>query len=672
GIFLTNALTGSEPPQKSQKQAKLPFPEFEQEREAAQDVKRDKPILVILGNPPYNGFAGIAIAEEHDLTQAYRTTRRAPKPEGQGLNDLYVRFFRMAERRIVEKKPGRGVVCLISNYSWLDGLSFTGMREHYLGAFDRIWIDCLNGDKYKTGKLTPEGAPDPSIFSTESSAVGIQVGTAIALLVRRQPSCGSNSIAFRHLWGKGKLSQLQEEASAGRAISYTPVEPPLELGLPFFPSSVAPGYLTWPLLADLFPVSFPGVKTSRDEFVVEIDRERLLERLQAYFDPAVTDDELRGIAPTAITDAARFDAKQTREYLVKRGFKSENVVRYCYRPFDVRWLYWEPETKLLDEKRADYVPQVFESNLWIAAARRNRKDFDPPFLSKRLCSLHVIERGANLFPAFTKLETHGTIHENLAPRTAPFLKSIRLESVGAPILTLHSAAILYSPKYVHENLSALRLDWPRIPLPDSKHLLENSAELGERIAALLDTENSVVGVTSGNVRPELRVVGVETREGGKPLNPDAGDLDLTAGWGHLGKDAAVMPGGGKTIQRDYSPAERAAIKNGAKALGLSPADAFRLLGDTTLDVYLNDVAYWRNVPAAVWNYTIGGYQVIKKWLSYREKKILGRPLTRAEVYEVRDMARRIAAIVLLGPSLDANYQAIKSATYPFPTGSKVA
>ena len=90
------------------------------------------------------------------------------KPEGQGLNDLYVRFFRMAERRIAEK-TGRGVVCFISNYSWLDGLSFTGMRERYLDAFDAIRIDCLNGDKYKTGKTTPDGKPDPSIFSTPDS-----------------------------------------------------------------------------------------------------------------------------------------------------------------------------------------------------------------------------------------------------------------------------------------------------------------------------------------------------------------------------------------------------------------------------------------------------------------------------------------------------------------------
>ena len=76
--------------------------------------------------------------------------------------------------------------------------------------------------------------------------------------------------------------------------------------------------------------------------------------------------------------------------------------------------------------------------------------------------------------------------------------------------------------------------------------------------------------------------------------------------------------------------------------------------------------YWKNVHARVWDYTIGGYQVIKKWLSYREQKLLGRPLTTDEAREVMNIARRIAAILLLEPSLDVNYQAIKGATYPWP------
>jgi hypothetical protein len=131
-----------------------------------------------------------------------------------------------------------------------------------------------------------------------------------------------------------------------------------------------------------------------------------------------------------------------------------------------------------------------------------------------------------------------------------------------------------------------------------------------------------------------------------------------------------MPGKGKVVERDYTAEERAAIAEGAKALGLPAKLAFAHLGENTYDVFLNDKAYWANVPAKVWEYTIGGYQVIKKWLSYREEKILGRALTKAEVREeVRDMARRIAAILLLEPALDANYQAVKDHAFPWPPDS---
>ena len=228
GVFLTNALTGWEP----RTNKPLPFPELEGERELAEAVKQDIPILVILGNPPYNGFAGMAVDEERELSEAYRTTERVRKPEGQGLNDLYVRFFRMAERRIAEK-TGQGVVCFISNYSWLDGLSFTGMRERYLEAFDAIRIDCLNGDKYKTGKVAPDGSPDPSIFSTEGDPVGIQVGTAIATLVRKADHEPAESVEFRHLWGQSKPAELTATADAEPGTLYSEIRTIFAAGAAF-------------------------------------------------------------------------------------------------------------------------------------------------------------------------------------------------------------------------------------------------------------------------------------------------------------------------------------------------------------------------------------------------------------------------------------------------------
>ena len=221
GVFLTNALTGWEP----MTQKPLPFPELEEERDRADQVKRDTPVLVILGNPPYNGRAGrafgdsIIVAQERELSEAYQATKNVRRPEGPGRNDLYIRFFRMAERRIAEK-TGQGIVCFISNYSWLDGLSFTGMRERYLEAFDAVRIDCLNGDSRQTGKITPDGRPDPSIFSTPGDPVGIQVGTAIATLIRKADHSSTEAVDFRHLWGENKLSDLTNAAEEDPALLY--------------------------------------------------------------------------------------------------------------------------------------------------------------------------------------------------------------------------------------------------------------------------------------------------------------------------------------------------------------------------------------------------------------------------------------------------------------------
>ena len=134
-----------------------------------------------------------------------------------------------------------------------------------------------------------------------------------------------------------------------------------------------------------------------------------------------------------------------------------------------------------------------------------------------------------------------------------------------------------------------------------------------------------------------------------------GELDLvvSAGWGHVGKEGVTMPGKGRIVQRPYDKTEAAGIDAAAKVL----------LGPDTRDVYLNDKAYWKNVPANVWEYTIGGYQVIKKWLSYREKPLLGRGLTAVEVRYVTEMARRLAALVAMRPALDANYKTVAGETF---------
>ncbi|MDP2955173.1 MAG: hypothetical protein Q8N53_02025, partial [Longimicrobiales bacterium] len=319
GVYLTNALTGWVPPEDPKDQIPIALPEIAAERDRADHVKRDEPILVVLGNPPYSGYAGMAIGEERDLSEAYRTAERAAQPQGQGLNDLYVRFFRMAERRVTEMAPQRGVVCFISNYSWLDGLSFTGMRESYLDRFDRIEVDSLNGDKYRTGKTTPAGDPDPSVFSTDHNREGIQVGTAVTTLMRRAPHGPVDVVRYRDLWGTAKLAELASDADSVQDVDYRDVRPMVELGYPFMPRSTAEGYLTWPKLPDLLPASFPGVKTSRDDFLVDIDRDRLEARIAWYLDPTVENAEVRERYARLMAKEGRFDGPSVRRQLLARA-----------------------------------------------------------------------------------------------------------------------------------------------------------------------------------------------------------------------------------------------------------------------------------------------------------------------------------------------------------------
>ena len=646
GVFLTNALTGWEP----EMQKPLPFPELEEERDRAGRVKQDTPILVILGNPPYNGFAGMAVAEERELSEAYRTTKQVRRPEGQGLNDLYVRFFRMAERRIAEK-TGQGVISFISNYSWLEGLSFTGMRERYLEAFDVIRIDCLNGDKYKTGKVAPDGSPDPSIFSTPGDPVGIQVGTAITTLVRKAEHVPAKAIHLRHLWGQTKREQLSDIAEAELDSLYDTVDPILPLGLPYLRTAVGQRWFDWPTLPDLFPVSFPGVQTKRDAFLIDIEHRRLRVRISEYFDAQLDHEEIARRYPSSMHSSSGFalsDGRLVRERLLKRGGpRAAGFVRHAYRPFDNRWLYWETGQGLLGRPVPEYIPHVFEGNAWISAAQHLRRDASEPqtCYTHRIASLHLIERTSIMFPLWLLPNRVGTEagathrHANLSNIAQRYLEQggIRVDD-----LFYHVLAVLHDPSYRQENAGALRLEWPRIPLPgwpsstapNIAPTLSRSAARGRELASLLDVDTPVPGVTQGALRPELSEIAVPTVTDGR--NMSSTDFAVTTGWGHYGVRGVVMPGRGRINQRAYTHAERVGL-----------GDSWSAIGETTYDVYLNDRAYWRNIPATVWTYRLGGYQVLKKWLSYRAFSVLDRPLLPDEVQDFTDIARRIGAILLV-------------------------
>ncbi len=1016
GVYLTNSLTGWEPP-KEPKQTVLGFmEELQQEKDAAEKVKREARVLVILGNPPYNAFAGVSPEEEQGLVEPYKKgLNAAPAAGGWGikkfnLDDLYIRFFRLAERRIVEmNKPAQGVVSFISNHSYLSDPSFVVMRQRFLAEFDTLWFDGMNGDSRETGKLTPEGEPDPSVFSTEYNHEGIRVGTAVCVMVRRgrssdrvslrsamraetdlRPGAAQADVAqppsavepdvaqplsavesdvaqppsavecvrkgkvfFRQFWGVGKRQELldsidaQPRAAVPRYVTATPSK---ENRYSFRPEEVSAAYNAWPKLPDLCEVApSNGLMEKRGGALIDMDRAALEARMKDYFNAGLSWDDYKARQTALVETQARFDpAAARKKALAAEGFDAKRLLRYALRPFEVRWCYYTGVRPVWNEPRPALWEQCFEGNaflmcrpagvanpegipffftgclgdndflrghayyfpLRLAASAKGKtatgqssflnesgvaqppsavramngpqapppmphptanlsaaaraylaalgvKDIDgvaqPPSAVRHSSQpgaavrhssqpgAAVPHRGAqagtgvphttaasavlsakcspaeyrrNLphiqsaekpiyvtFSTFKRwtlpesarglvlrhcLHDHGKkywlhaaivmpdhVHmilsayrdaagrpfglpeilsgvkgasahainkllkrkghvwqdesfdhvlrsdENLAakeeyvrnnpvrtgfvPRAEdwPWFWGEWMDSMAAtaeggcatsaataeggcatPAVTaeggcatyemiwLHALAVGYSPAYLAENADGIRRDWPRIPLPDTRKALEASAALGRQVAALLDTEADVPGVTTGDLEPIIRTVGVLTKVGGGNLNPDAADLAVTAGWGHAGKEGVTMPAKGRIVRRPYGKDELDALRNAAEARGLSLSKVIALLGAETCDVYLNEKAYWKNIPANVWEFYIGGYQVIKKWLSYREEKLLGRALKAEEAREVTGMARRLTRIVLLQPTLDANYQLAAKHAYAWPKHSR--
>jgi hypothetical protein len=435
----------------------------------------------------------------------------------------------------------------------------------------------------------------------------------------------------------------------------------------FAGADVSAGYFTWPKLPELLPVSFPGVKTSRDEFLVAIDREALAARVDAYFDEATEDGAIKARYPCVMAASGRFDPLLTRRELLARGIKSENIILYAYRPFDLRWAYWDPDTKLLDEKRADYWESRVDGKYELVIPRAQRKEWSPPMVTSSLLDLNAMDGGASAIPFETRI---GAGHDPAVNVPGSVLK---LPGNGGKLIFFHCLSILHSPQYFLENGGAMRIESPRVPFPADAATLKASAALGASLTQLLDPATPAPGVSAGKLRPGLATLALPTKRGATALA--AADLALTAGWGSTqgtGSGATiVMPGRGLTATRDYMEAERKALAKEGAALGLSEEEVLTLLGQKTLDVHLNADAFWSNVPEKVWSYTLGGYQVVKKWLSYREQAVLGRALKPEEVAYVSEMVRRIAAILLMGPALDKNYEAAKANAVEWKDGRPV-
>jgi type ISP restriction-modification system protein/N-6 DNA methylase len=682
-VYLTNALTGWNPPEGPVDE--LLLPELQPERDAAERVKRVDPILVILGNPPYNAFAGVSPEEEEGLVEPYKEGLRTEwNIRKYNLDELYTRFLRVAERRIVER-TGRGIICYVSSYSYLSDPSFVVVRRHLLDGFDCIWIDSLNGDSRETGKRTPDGEPDPSVFSTPFNREGIRLGTAVGMFVRHNPTEAQAEVRYRQFWGTRKREDLVETLANGTlAAGYQVTNPTSANRYNFRPLGPASDYDSWPDLIQLAEAEpFSGLAEMRRGSLIDTDRDRLAERMRRYMDASTSFDTLKaeGIGP--VGEAGRFNPEGARARLLTReSFDQARLIRYASLPLDTRYAYYTGVRPIWNEPRPDFFAAAREGNRFLVSrmmAERPQEGM-PVLPITALPDYHLLRPNIRAFP-FRLIESDapqgdllavsGT-RANLSARARAWLASLTESDpdtdadVGGDAAWYHALAITASPAWLEENQAAVLGGWPRVPLPTDLTHLEASARLGRQVAALLDTEQTSPGVTAAPFDPPLATLGRLVREGGGTLAPS--DLEVT-NWGRGGNGAPVMPGAGNVGEREnYDAEELAALEAAAARLEEDVAVLLGRLGPP-IDVRLNEVAFLKGVPQSVYEMTIGGYQVLKKWLSYRDQEVIGRAITVAEAREAVAIVRRLMAYVLMQPGLDASYEAIKASAFdwgPWP------
>ena len=686
-IFLTNALTGWH----DQGDIKINFPEMQEEFDASQAVKRSSQIIVILGNPPYDRFAGAAQAEEAELVAHYKGVelveerakdgqvkrdefgRPRKKQRGQSLlykefgvrkqllDDLYVRFLRLGEERIGEVAD-HGIVSFISNSSYLTGRSHPIMRHSLLSSFDGVWIDNLNGDKFKTGKVIPLGLPgegkaDQSIFTTDTDARGIQPGTAIVTWLKRpgrRKSTDRTEVRYRDFWGLAnwKRRALLASLPSGETISesavprYQSVTPTKENRWRLSPHFEEAGYETWPSLEELFPINFQAVNPSRglEGTVIDFDRKTLSERMRFYFEATSFDELIRRYPGFGVKRANYAPHEVWRDMRSTATFEEGRILPYLLFPFDQRWIYYSEHPHFLDRHGPEFARHRHGTEFLVAVPEPRKTTETRPLYSRTLVGLHVHERGSVAIPCESRSDD--LISDRDANISEPTWRALRdhfglagkrrdsdaRAFVGQ--LFRVALAILHAPACQADHKSALSADWAHVPIPRERKIFAKLVEMGNQVAQLLDASR------------------------------DANDVIVR----HLGRERAALLGRTRHIDdgRQISPSDLIVTVNywgGARGRWLArsfTSDELPLpvWGERTGDLYINDDVLFANVPEAVWTYQLGGYPVLKKWLGYRQaNRRDGSPLTDEERRWLRSIVQRIAGLLSLSDELDSLYSA---------------
>jgi predicted helicase len=574
GIYLTNTL------EEAAKTSERLFAGWVvEEANAAAGIKRDKPILVVLGNPPYSGVSANRGEWITDLLADYRSVDGQPLREKKvWLKNDYIKFLRFGQWRI--QRTGHGILAFVTDHSYLDSPTFRGMRQHLLKTFDEIYVLNLHGNS-KRREAAPDGGPDENVFD-------ITQGVAIAVFVK-SPNKDGEGARYADAWGEraAKCEMLSEsDLSSTPWRQFAPAPPFYE----FVPvkGRARKEYDDGWRITDIFPVGSNGVQTSRDSLVVDFEKNSLLRRIERFLDTDLSDAEVR---------AEFFGAKSVANYLPgdTRGWKlgavraavqqdrrwRQTVGPYLYRPFDRRVLLYHP--RMVDWPRTEVMRHLQKRNRAICIGRAGlvaAGPWDLVYCAGEICDHNLFYRGSSLnsplylyadgdMPASLFDCDNGRrpnlsaqfvdkLSDHLELALIPDGRGDLRRTFGPEDIFNYAYAVLHSPTYRTRYAEFLKVDFPRLPLTSDLKLLRALAAKGAELVAihLLEWPKLEDSLTDWPVKGDNVVEKVEyTEKGGR--------------------------------------------------------------------VWTSKTQYFGGVPKPVWDFHIGGYQVCHKWLKDRK----GRKLT---------------------------------------------
>ena len=580
-FYLTNTLEMKEPKQTSF------LIDLAKESREAKRVKEKIPILVTLGNPPYSVSSENKSEFIENLMDDYKEDVREER-NIQPLSDDYIKFIRFAHWKIGQ--AGKGILGFITNNSYLSGVIHRGMRRKLLESFDEIYILNLHGSS-RIGEKAPEGGKDENVFD-------IQQGVAIALYVKLERPEKDKKVFYADLWGlrSEKYGYLSENDTGTTKWHQLKPVAPYHF---FIPKNFAlqKEYGKFWKVTEIFDKWSSGITTHRDHFVVGFRKEEIIQRLR-IFTGSLSDElvsqslDLNDTGAWKISDARR---------KVKNEKVSEKIYPYAYRPFDTRWLCYEPS--FIDRPRLPFMDSLRQENLSLLCMREVliESGFSHIFVTDLISDrrMFLSNRGAPyFFPLYLYSEQSEyqlfpqkkSKPERIPNFTNEFLQAVKecvREELPPEEIFYYIYAVLYSPVYRQRYDEFLKIDFPRIPLPSSNELFKQLSNLGKEL------------------------------------------VDL-----HLLKASAL------------DESEIAFRKSGSNIVDKVRYDK------RNRKVFINKEQWFEGVLREIWGYRIGAYQVMEKYLKVRKK----RKLSVDEITHYMKMAKAIRLTIELQRKIDDLYR----------------